>query len=137
MADQANHDLPDGFFLLEEEESALAAAGAAADTAPSVPGSAMSDTLPSPGGAWDVCHGPADAATPAVGPDSGSGSSAGWAPAGDLYQPHYSGSGNQWSGYASSSPAVPMPSVLVRPGPLMASCLMGCPFCHRTSASTC
>ena len=42
--------------------------------------------------------------------------SMGWAPPQDLYQPHYSGSGNQWSGYASSSPAVPMPSVLVRPG---------------------
>ncbi|OLP79432.1 hypothetical protein AK812_SmicGene40269 [Symbiodinium microadriaticum] len=117
MAEQANHDLPDGFFLTEEEEAALAAAEAAADAAPSVPGSAMSDTLPSPGGAWDTSVvAPADTMTPAVGPESGSGSSTGWAPPGDLYQPHYSGTGNQWSGYASAYPAVPMPSVLVRPG---------------------
>ena len=117
MADQAHDTLPANFFLSEEEEAALAAADTAADAAPSFPGSAMSDTLPSPCGAWDTAAGtPADTMTPAVGPESGSGSSTGWAPPGDLYQPHYSGSGNQWSGYASSAPAIPMPSVLVRPG---------------------
>ena len=100
MADQAHQDLPASFFLSEEEEAALAAAETAADAAHSVPGSAMSDTLPSPGGADGV---PADAMTPALGPESGSGSgsSTGWALCGDLCQPHFSGSGNQWSGYAA------------------------------------
>ena len=117
MADQAHDTLPDNFFLSEEEEAALAAAETTADAPPSVPGSAMSDTLPSPCGAWDTSAAmPTDTMTPAVGPDSGSGSSTGWAPSGDLYQPHHSGSGTQWSGYASSAPAIPMPSVLVRPG---------------------
>ena len=117
MADQAHDTLPDTFFLSEEEEAALAAAETTADAPPSVPGSAMSDTLPSPCGAWDTSAAmPTDTMTPAVGPDSGSGSSTGWAPPGDLYQPHHSGSGSQWSGYASSAPAIPMPSVLVRPG---------------------
>ena len=111
MADQAHDTLPANFFLSEEEEAALAAADTTADAAPSVPGSAMSDTLPSPCGVWDTSAAmPTDTMTPAVGPDSGSGSSTGWAPPGDLYQPHYSGSGN------SSAPAIPMPSVLVRPG---------------------
>ena len=70
--DQAHDTLPDNFFLSEEEEAALAAAETTADAAPSVPGSAMSDTLPSPCGAWDTSAAmPTDTMTPAVGPDSG------------------------------------------------------------------
>ena len=76
MADQAHDTLPANFFLSEEEEAALAAADTTADAAPSVPGSAMSDTLPSPCGVWDTSAAmPTDTMTPAVGPDSGSGSS--------------------------------------------------------------
>ena len=109
MADQAHHDLPAGFFLSEEEEAALAAAETAADAARvrdvghiTVSGRRLGYVGRSAGrrhdtGGWSgvrfrVIHG--------VGPPQGPNS----------------GSGNQWSGYASSSPAVPMPSVLVRPG---------------------
>ena len=116
MADQASHDIPEGFFLTEEEERALADAMSAADAAPPVSVSAMSDTLPSPGGAWTVPDpAPSDTTPPVLGPDSGSGSSAGWAPPGDYYQAPLSSSGSQWSGYGTLAPA-PIPSVLVRPG---------------------
>ena len=113
MADQVNHEIPEGFFLTKEDEGALAEALSIADAAPMASGSAMSDTLPSPGGAVDRA-GPCSTRTPhprwwVLTP--GSGSSSGWAPPGD----HYPSSGSQWSGYGNFAP-VPVPSVLVRPG---------------------
>ena len=101
-----------------KRKRALAAADTAADAALSVPGSAMSDTFAVPGRRLGYVGRSAGGRN-----DTGGGSGVrfrlidgGGPPPGTLYQPHYSGSGNQWSGYASSSPAVPMPSVLVRSG---------------------
>ena len=116
MADQASHDTPEGFFLTEEEERALAAATSSSGAALPLSVSAVSDTLPSPGGAWTVPDpAPSDTTPPVLGPDSGSGSSAGWAPPGDYYQAPQSSSGSHWSGYGTLAPT-PIPSVLVRPG---------------------
>ena len=116
MADQASHDIPEDFFLTEEEERALAAATPSSGAALPLSVTAASDTLPSPGGAWTVPDpAPSDTTPPVVGPDSGSGSSAGWAPPGDYYQAPQSSSGSHWSGYGTLAPS-PIPSVLVRPG---------------------
>ena len=116
MADQVNHETPEGFFLTEEEEAALATALSTTDVAQTASVSATSETLLSPGGAWAVPDSaPTENTPPVQGPDSGSGSSSGWAPPGDYYQAPQSSFGNQWSGYGPFSP-VPVPSVLVRPG---------------------
>ena len=83
MADQVNHETPEGFFLTEEEEVALATALSTTDVAQTASVSATSETLLSPGGAWAVPD-----SAPTANPDSGSGSSSGWAPPGDYYQPN-------------------------------------------------
>ena len=116
MADQARDTLPANFFLSEEEEAALAVADTAADTplrprVRNVGHLAVSvRRLGHSGRNTGGHHDTGGCSRIRVRLLHGVGSP------GDLYQPHYSGSGNQWSGYASSAPATPMPSVLVRPG---------------------
>ena len=117
MADQVNREIPEGFFITEEEEGALVAALSTADAAPAASGSAMSDTLQSPGGAWTVPdQAPTDATPPLGGPDSGSGSSSGWAPPGDYCQAPQPSSGNQCHGPAT---ALFLPSPCASDGQLL------------------